>query len=242
LLPGTILRTNLDTEFPNHNLEADKFVEVLQAELRTVAALLNMPEWMLTAKADAKYNNAFIAESPALKEFETIQSDWCDFTGNSRYSFRTSLMWRAVKNAIRAGVLPPEVIYYVKLVATGPPLETRDKQSEALSNDIYIKNGVKSVKLVQKELNLTDDINQLSPSLTTEQVVSISTLISQVADNSVPMEAAKKLAELSIGLPTDIVNELFDKIIVKPVIDPNVPVVGAKKTDTEPKTGDSAAV
>ena len=49
------------------------------------------------------------------------------------------------------------VLTRVRLKASAPSLEVRDKLSEAQTNQIYIAAGVKPVPLVQKELGVDPD-------------------------------------------------------------------------------------
>ncbi len=70
--PGTILDVYAGTEyhFPAAGIDAARFVAVLQAELRAIAARLVMPEFMLTSDAsNANYSSTLVAEGPAVKMF-----------------------------------------------------------------------------------------------------------------------------------------------------------------------------
>ena len=76
--PGTILDAfaGTDYEFPAAAVDAGRYVAVLQAELRAIAARLVMPEFMLTSDAsNANYASTMIAEGPAVRMFQRLQSE-----------------------------------------------------------------------------------------------------------------------------------------------------------------------
>ena len=60
--------------FPAAAMRADSYIEVVQADLRAVAASLGLPEFIFTANASSSnYASLMAAEGPAAKAFETIQ-------------------------------------------------------------------------------------------------------------------------------------------------------------------------
>lgn len=142
-------------EFPTINVSASELVECLRAELRACAARLNMPEWMFTADSGvANYSNAFVTESPALKNFEYLQDYFKRRWGEGRYGQRKSILWRAIDNAIECGVLRPSVRENVKLVIEAQTLLSRDKDREAATNKLYLDMKVKSRQQIQQELGI----------------------------------------------------------------------------------------
>jgi hypothetical protein len=155
---ATVLTAGANTtyEFPpvGAGVGAADFVEVLQAELRAVAARLQMSEWMFTALADAKYSNAFVVEAPTLKSFKRLQRRLTRGFGENRFGSRKSVMWRAVKLAVEAGLLPREVLTACRIQCEGPTLESRDKSAEAATNKTYSEMGVKSLQTIQTEQGL----------------------------------------------------------------------------------------
>ena len=166
---GTILTTNQNGgyQFPSANVEANQFVEVLQAELRGVAGMLQMPEWMLTAVADAKYSNAFVVEGTAYRAFTRIQNKLCKRYGSARFGNQQSVVWRMVKHAIEAGLLPYEVLECCRIEAAGPTLKTRNDAEEANTNKTYIEMGVRSKRTVQERIG--DDPDTENAYLLAEQ-------------------------------------------------------------------------
>jgi hypothetical protein len=150
-------RAGSQFQFPSHSLGAADLVEGIEANLRAAGARINMPQWMFSQKSDVKYSNAFTLEAPALKSFKRLQRVLCQGFGAGRLGQRASVLWRCVRQAVRAGLLPAAVLTDVRLTATAPSLEARDKNAEASANVAYIGAGVKPVSQVQKELGLDPD-------------------------------------------------------------------------------------
>jgi hypothetical protein len=59
--------------FPAASMKADSYIEVVQADLRAVAASLGLPEFIFTATSSGNYAGFMSAEGPAVKAFEAIQ-------------------------------------------------------------------------------------------------------------------------------------------------------------------------
>lgn len=138
-------------EFPSANVGASDLVGVLQADLRAVAKLLDMPEWMFTGLADQKYSNAFVVEAPTLKAFSSIQGDLVQAFGEGRYRQQASLVWRAIRLACERNILPASALPSLRVKVTPPSLEVRDKAAEASVNQIYVGMGAKSLRKVIEE-------------------------------------------------------------------------------------------
>ncbi len=103
--PGTILdaMAGTDYEFPAAAIDAARYVAVLQAELRAIAARLVMPEFMLTSDAsNANYSSTMVAEGPAVKMFDRLQHDMIEDD--------LELLWRVVGHAVEAGRLPADAV------------------------------------------------------------------------------------------------------------------------------------
>lgn len=154
---GTILNAskNIDYEFPGSEVDASSFVQVLQAELRSIAARLVMPEWMLSVDAsNANYSSSLIAEAPSTKMFRRLQRLFASRFGESRKTGRISAVWRQLRYSIQCGVLPPDLAKWVKVQTEAPSLVVRDKQAEATSNKTYFDMRLKSPQTIQAELGL----------------------------------------------------------------------------------------
>lgn len=158
--PGTILNAskNIEYEFPHATSGVSEFVLVLQADLRACAARLNMPEWMFTADAsNSNYSSAFVSESACVKMFAMQQDLLARKWGAGRYGQKKSVIWRAIENAIEAGILPEDVKEKVKITVDTPSLIARDGDREASMNKVYLDMRIKSRARIQKELGIVPE-------------------------------------------------------------------------------------
>ena len=133
--PGSILDTDADTEyeFPSGTVNAAALVEILQAELRAIAARLVMPEYMLTGDAsNANFASTLVSESPSVKNFERLQALFARHYGDGGYrgDRHSGVMWRVLSTAVQWGRLPPEALTEIEIQVEGPSLVVRDKKQE----------------------------------------------------------------------------------------------------------------
>lgn len=159
---GTVLTSSANTEyqFPPVQLGASDIVEVLQAELRAVASRLQMPEWMFTALADAKYSNAFVVEAPTLKSFRRLQRLLRNGFGLNRYGHRRSLIWRQLLDAVTAELITRDDLDNVTLGCEGPTLEARDRMQEVERHEKLVAGGFESKETAQRSLELDPDVEK----------------------------------------------------------------------------------
>ena len=153
--PGTILDApaGLEYDFPAAGINASSFVLVLQAELRAIAARLVMPEFMFTSDAsNANYSSTLVAEGPAVKMFERLQS--------SLKNDDCRVMWRVIENAAVAGRLPRDVCRRVELQITLPSLHVRDQFREAQIERIAFEKGILSAQTWSQRLGLDYEYEQ----------------------------------------------------------------------------------
>lgn len=137
--PGTILDAfaGTDYEFPAAAVDASRYVAVLQAELRAIAARLVMPEFMLTSDAsNANYASTMVAEGPAVRMFQRLQHEIIEED--------VELLWRVLRAAAEAGRLPREALSAVDLEGVPPSLAVRDRLKEAQADQILVRNGAMS--------------------------------------------------------------------------------------------------
>jgi capsid protein len=133
--PGTILDTNLGTEyeFPSQGIDASRFVLVLQAELRSIASRLCMPEFMLSSDAsNANYASTMVAEGPAVKMFSRLQ--W------SMIEDDLDVMDRVLDAAVEAGRIAEDVRNRIQVDVEPPRLESRDREKE-VNADVKLVDG-----------------------------------------------------------------------------------------------------
>jgi capsid protein len=137
--PGTILDAFAGTEyqFPAATIDAARYVVVLQAELRAIAARLVMPEFMLTSDAsNANYASTMVAEGPAVRMFERLQHEMIEDD--------LDLLHRVLRAAIAAGRLPREALTQIDIEGIPPSLAVRDRLKEAQADQILVRNGAMS--------------------------------------------------------------------------------------------------
>ncbi len=135
--PGTIVdaTAGIEYEFPIAAVDASRYVQVLQAELRAVASRLTIPEFMLSSDAsNANYSSTTIAEGPAVRSFERLQHELIKED--------MKIIWRVVEDAILRGALPEDVASRVAIQAIPPSLAVRDRLNEARADEILMNAGI----------------------------------------------------------------------------------------------------
>jgi capsid protein len=158
--PGTILDApaGLEYDFPAAGVNASAFVTVLQAELRAIAARLVMPEFMFTSDAsNANYSSTLVAEGPAVKMFERLQS--------VLKQDDALVLWRVIDNATAAGRLPADVRRRVELQISLPSLHVRDQLREIQVEKIAFEKGILSAQTWSQRLGLDYDQEQKNRAL-----------------------------------------------------------------------------
>ena len=145
--PGTILDTSAGVEyqFPVAAVDAGRYIQVLQAELRAIASRLVMPEFMLTADAsNASYSSTMIAEGPAVRMFERLQKELI--------SEDIQLFRRVLLHGVQAGRLPVQVLTDVRISVIPPRLSVRDRLEEVQAGKILVELGAMSVEELRARL------------------------------------------------------------------------------------------
>ena len=168
--PGTIVDAPKGYNFvvPPFASNAQGFVAVVQAVLRSVAVKWNAPEWIISGDAsNNNYASSITAESPFVRSCHRWQSFYG--AGFER------IIWRAIRARCEAGRLRAggrawsyeEIRRAVALELRPPTLETRNRQEEASVNTAYLGAGVKSPQTICAELGL--DYQQESANLAEHQ-------------------------------------------------------------------------
>jgi capsid protein len=153
--PGTILDApgGIEYDFPAAALDAGKYVTVLQAELRAIAARLVMPEFMLTSDAsNANYASTMVAEGPATRMFQRLQAE--------QIADDLELLWRVVRRAVIAGCLPAAALEVIEIQAAAPSLAVRDPLAEAQVARIQSASGILSPQTWSQRSGLDYDQEQ----------------------------------------------------------------------------------
>lgn len=142
-----------DFESPIHAIDASKYVMVLQAELRAIAARFQMPEFMLTSDAsNANFASTMVSEGPAVKAFKRLQGIF------TRFGCR--IMKRVIGSAIVAGVLPADFLERAKVVGEAPTVASRDTLKENQAKRIKNEAGVMSKKTWQQTEGLDPETEE----------------------------------------------------------------------------------
>ena len=122
-------------------------LSIAQALLRTAGNRHNAPEWLTSSDAsNNNYASSLTAESPFLRNCLRLQEIY-------RRPF-VRVIRAAIVAAMRAGILPSNILSQIEIMATPPSVETRDKAAEAAANQIYMATHVKSPQIVADELGV----------------------------------------------------------------------------------------
>jgi hypothetical protein len=126
--PGTIVNAmnGMDWDFPAARASAMGAIEAHKHMLRSVAARLVLPEFMLTSDAsNANYASTMVAEGPAVRMFERLQ--------RRQKHDDLDIIWRVVRLAVERGEIDSNVENLVEIQAEPPTLAVRDLKQEAES-------------------------------------------------------------------------------------------------------------
>lgn len=156
-VPGTIIdaHNGVDYQFPISAIDASRYILILQAELRAIAARLVLPEFMLSSDAsNANYSSTMVAEGPAVRMFERLQNDIIE-EDNALYR-------HVINHAISIHRLPSDTWKRMKLHIIPPTLAVRDRLKEARADEILFRCGIMSAQTMsmrngldpKKEANL----------------------------------------------------------------------------------------
>lgn len=142
---GAILDAPANTEYDiPKQMDPSKSVSALQAELRSIAAALVMPEFMLTSDAsNSNFASTMIAEGPAVKQFESLQKIISDPD--------TELMEEALDVAVDSGLLSAEDRRQVCVEAKPPSVSVRNRLEEAQTRQIDMGLGILSPQTATAE-------------------------------------------------------------------------------------------
>jgi hypothetical protein len=127
-------------------LDPSKTVAALQAELRAVASLLVVPEFMLTSDAsNSNFASTMVAEGPAVKNFESEQE--------SQIEYDTELLMDALQHAANSGLITQQELDSVKLNVTAPNVQVRNRLEEAQIRQIDMGLGILSPQTATGAIN-----------------------------------------------------------------------------------------
>ena len=157
---GSIITTpeNISYEFPGMNVDAAGLIEVLQANLRSLATRFGISETLVSGDAsNNNYSSALIAEAPARRTFERWQGIVGRSLAECRFEPNKSLAWTQLHLAAEHGIIPQEILKNLKVTSEACSLQSRDHQKEAEMNRMYLDMGVKSIQTIRSEVGLDND-------------------------------------------------------------------------------------
>jgi Phage portal protein, lambda family len=177
--PGSVIDipANSSYEMPSMNTNAAELVEILNAELRAIAARLVMPVWMLTSDASdmGAFTSSLVAESPSVLNFLRVRQKLIRAFGGGCYTGRTGgrtngVMWRVLEQAVLAGRLPDAVLREVEIQVEGKSLVVRDIDKEAQRDSILHAAGILSPQTWSQQQSLDYDREQINREVHQERV------------------------------------------------------------------------
>jgi len=149
---------NIDYEFPGANVDAAGLIQVLQANLRSLATRFGISETLMSGDAsNNNYSSALIAEAPARRTFERWQGIVGRSLAECRFEPNKSLAWSQIHLASEHGIIPKEILKNIKITSEAYSLQSREHQKEAEMNNVYHSMGVKSIQTIRSELGLDND-------------------------------------------------------------------------------------
>ena len=149
---------NIDYEFPGANVDAAGLIQVLQANLRSLATRFGISETLMSGDAsNNNYSSALIAEAPARRTFERWQGIVGRSLAECRFEPNKSLAWSQIHLASEHGIIPKEILKNIKITCEAYSLQSREHQKEAEMNNVYHSMGVKSIQTIRAELGLDND-------------------------------------------------------------------------------------
>jgi capsid protein len=165
---GSILDTNDQAEyqFPGQNIETDKIVAAIQADLQSVATSVGLADYMVSGNlGHGSYATAMVAEGPVVKTFEQIQADMIEED--------REVAEHVIRTAAKYGRVDEDTLDLMTVEMSGPPLTGRDKIQAAQANQIMVQNKVKSIQTWQQEEGLDPEVEdaniKANPAPTVEQ-------------------------------------------------------------------------
>jgi hypothetical protein len=145
---GAILDTSDQAEyqFPGQNIETDKIISSVQADLQAVASAMGIADYMVSGSlGGSSYATAMVAEGPVVKTFACHQQDMIDED--------REVVTRVIQTAIDNGRLDDDTLDLMMIEMHGPALARMGIQ-ESQSNALQQKASVKSSTTWQQENGL----------------------------------------------------------------------------------------
>lgn len=147
--PGTVLDSSQNVEYEAFNLAEGigEMVAGLSSTLRSIATIVDMPEFMFTSDAsNGNYSSTMVAEGPVVRSFASLQQVFKEAD--------CELLDEAVEWAIECGVLEPATLEEIEIQVELPELATRDPVQTAQADQIYYQMRIKSPQTISAGIGL----------------------------------------------------------------------------------------
>jgi hypothetical protein len=145
---GTVVDTNdqRSYEFPSQNIETDKIVHSLKADLQSVAAAMGIADFTISGDSSAAFANALVKEGPMDRAIGRLQQDLIDDD--------IEVYERALMVAADHGRLPRDVLKTVRIDIMPPGVIARDRLTMTQANQILWQCGAMSSDTMAMQANL----------------------------------------------------------------------------------------
>ena len=158
-----------DYQFPGQNIETDKIIASVQADLQAVATSVGLADYMVSGSlGGSSYATSMVAEGPVVKTFQQHQQDMIDED--------MEVATRVLLTAVEAGRLPADTLELVKIEINGPTLTRIDVQ-QAQANQIKMQCGVLSKTEWQHQEALDPDEQHANNVLAAKQAVELQEIL-----------------------------------------------------------------
>jgi len=151
---GAFLNTNDQREyqFPSQNIETDKIVHSLKADLQEAAAVVGLADFTISGDSSRSFSNSMIKEGPmdravGLMQADMIQDDIEVYTRNLALQ-------------VRHGDLPPDTLDLLRYDITPPGVIARDRLPNTQADEILVRNGAMSIETMAARANLDPEDEQ----------------------------------------------------------------------------------
>jgi len=145
---GTIMDTNDQRtyEFPSQNIETDKIVHSLKADLQGAAAAMGIADFTISGDSSAAFANALVKEGPMDRAIGRVQQDMIDDD--------LEVYERALRLAADRGRLPGDVLETVRIEIMPPGVIARERLVNTQADEILVRNGAMSSDTMAMRANL----------------------------------------------------------------------------------------
>lgn len=133
---------------PAQNIETDKIVASVQADLQAVATSVGLADYMVSGNlGNSSYASSMVASGPVVKTFQQAQQAMVEED--------REIVTRLLQIAIEAKRLDEDTLDVIRVEMNGPPLAARaDVIQEAQAKHIMLEDGVLSVTTWQQQEGL----------------------------------------------------------------------------------------